>query len=113
MPCIVACRGRGGCAILSEHLHRKMRKREKGANMRRDLTWMIFLSSAIVLMACYTGSAWATPAVGYVSTTMAMSPFSGIDVFNHMNPHDGTNDFWLSWQKTIGNSDIYVQSNVW
>ncbi len=81
--------------------------------MRRDLTWMIFLSSAIVLMACYTGSAWATPAVGYVSTTMAMSPFSGIDVFNHMNPHDGTNDFWLSWQKTIGNSDIYVQSNVW
>ena len=82
--------------------------------MRRKLTWIIFFSAAMVLAALYTGSAWATPAVGYVSTTMAMGPFGGIDVFNQMIPPAGSGgNIWLSWQKTIGNSDVYVQSNVW
>jgi hypothetical protein len=39
-------------------------------------------------------------------------------VFNHLIPPDfwksrHESDIWLSWQKTKGNSDVYVQSNVW
>ena len=45
-----------------------------------------------------------------------MGRFAEIDVLNHLvwndlSPRDA--DIWLSLQKTIGTSDVYVQSNVW
>lgn len=87
--------------------------------MRRKLTWVVLLSAAIVVAALYTGNALATPAVGFVGTTLAVGRFGEIDVFNHLKPERGA-DFekhnrnaWVSWQKTKGLSDVYVQSNVW
>ena len=41
-----------------------------------------------------------------------------INVFNSVIPPDAwkhwlKSDVWLSWQKTKGNSDLYIQSNTW
>jgi hypothetical protein len=47
-----------------------------------------------------------------------MGRFGDIDVSNHRLP-DGSrrsearDNFWLSFQKTKGPSDLFVQSNVW
>ena len=81
--------------------------------MRRKLTAYIMLSTSIIGVAFYAERALATPAVGFVGTTMALGRFGGIEIFNQMVPHDGSGNVWLAWQKTIGLSDIYVQSNVW
>jgi len=44
--------------------------------------------------------------------------FGEIDVFNSVVPPDFwkqwlKSDVWLSWQKTKGNSDLYIQNNTW
>lgn len=79
--------------------------------MRRKLTWMVLSGAAIAFTAVYVGKALATPASGFVGTTLAMGRFGEIDVFNQLIPHD--RNVWLSLQKTKGLSDLYVQSNVW
>jgi hypothetical protein len=87
--------------------------------MRRKLTWVMLLSAAIVVTAIYTRKALATPASGFVGTTLALGRLGEIDVFNHLIPERDTGldehnrNIWLSWQKTKGLSDLYVQSNVW
>ena len=60
----------------------------------------------------------ATPAVGFSGTTLTMGTFGDINVFNSVVPPDFwkswvNSDIWLSWQRTKGNSDLYIQSNVW
>src|SRR6058998_166779 len=81
--------------------------------MRKKLTWAVWISIAIGIMALYTGHALATPASGFVGTTLAVGRFGEIDVFNfnQLLPQNG--NIWLSLQKTKGLSDVYVQSNVW
>jgi quercetin dioxygenase-like cupin family protein len=88
--------------------------------MRKRLTWVILLSAATVITALYTRKALATPASGFVGTTLGGIPgrFGDIDVFNHFLPpnsewEEHRRNIWLSWQKTKGASDLYVQSNVW
>ncbi len=87
--------------------------------MRRRLTWLVLFSAAIVVTAlCHAGHVLATPAQGFVGTTLALGRFGEIDVFNHLiSPNAGREkderSIWLSWQKTKGLSDVYVQSNVW
>jgi hypothetical protein len=87
--------------------------------MRRKLTWVMLLSGAITVTALYARKALATPATpGFVSTTLALGRFGEIDVFNHFIPPNIQQDrhnrnIWLSWQKTRGLSDLYVQNNVW
>lgn len=88
--------------------------------MRKNLAALTFLGIATVVTALYTGRARATPATGFVGTTIALGRFSDIDVFNQQvlatNPwrDDGTGkNIWLSLQKTKGASDLYVQNNVW
>jgi hypothetical protein len=87
--------------------------------MRKRLTWLVLLSAAILVMALYhVKKVMATPAEGFVGTTLAVGRFGEIDVFNHqIQPnieHDRhKKDVWLSWQKTQGTSDVYVQNNVW
>jgi len=88
--------------------------------MRRKLTWVVLLSGAIVIMALYyAGNVWATPAnAGFIATTLAKGTFGEIEVFNHSILPNSTEErhkrnVWLSWQKTKGPSDLYVQSNVW
>jgi hypothetical protein len=80
----------------------------------------VLLSAAIVVTALYhAGNVLGTPANGFVGTTLAVGRFGKIDVFNHFIPPNAQEEeghkrnIWLSWQKTKGLSDLYVQSNVW
>lgn len=84
----------------------------------RKRTWVLVFIAAIVGAVLYAGNVQATPAVGFVGTTLAVGRFDDIDVINHLLPpdfwqHRHKKGFWLSWQKTKGPSDLYVQSNVW
>ena len=86
--------------------------------MRIKLTWIFLLSVVIVAASLYIESAWATPSSGFVSTTLALGRFGEIDVFNHIVTPNGREEehgsgVWLSWQKTKGSSDLYVQNNTW
>ncbi len=89
--------------------------------MRKRLTWLVLLSAAILVTALYHARrVLATPASnpGFSSTTIAKGKFGEIEVFNHFIPPNSTqerhrHDVWLSWQKTKGSSDLYVQSNTW
>ena len=79
--------------------------------MRRKLAWLVLFGAAIVVTTLYVGKAMATPASGFVGTTLALGRFGEIDTFNQLIPSPG--NVWLSMQKTKGLSDVYVQSNVW
>ena len=86
--------------------------------MRRTLKLAILLSAAATLAAYYAGPVLATPATGFVGTTLAVGRFDDINVLNHLIPPDfwksrHNAEVWLSWQKTKGTSDVYVQSNAW
>ena len=72
---------------------------------------LVLFGAAIVVTALYVGKAMATPASGFVGTTLALGRFGEIDTFNQLIPSPG--NVWLSMQKTKGLSDVYVQSNVW
>lgn len=75
--------------------------------MRKRLSWLA--SIAIVGACVYTGVAHATPQNGFVGQTVAMGRFAEFEVNLHTIPAD----IWQSQQKTKGDSDVYVQSNVW
>ena len=104
--------------------------------MRKRLTWTVLLGAAIVITALYTRSALATPASGFAGTTLALGRFDEINVFNHLilpnagaeggvviqhrlgfipdaEPGRDGGNIWLSLQRTKGQSDVYVQTNVW
>jgi hypothetical protein len=84
----------------------------EGGDMRRKLTWVFFMGAAAVGITAYTGNVFATPASGFVGTTIARGQFGDIDVFNQSFPA-GFERPWISMQKTKGPSDLYIQSNVW
>jgi hypothetical protein len=84
--------------------------------MRRTLIWVMLLGSMLMVTARH--QLHATPAAGFVGTTTAMARFGEINVFNELDPPDfwksrHHSDLWVSWQKTKGMSDVYVQNNVW
>lgn len=87
--------------------------------MQRRKTWMMLLSAAILVAALYhTKKALATPAVGFQGTTIALGRLDQFEVFNHFiqpstKMSDDDRKVWLSWQKTKGSSDLYVQNNTW
>src|SRR4051812_30980393 len=85
--------------------------------MRRTILSGFVLAAIIAGVAEHVPGVLATPAVGFTSTTLALGRFGDIDVLNRSFPSAvGTahkRDFWISWQKTKGDSDLYVQSNVW
>src|ERR1700688_5225795 len=90
--------------------------------MRQRFTWVVLFSAAIVVTALfYAARVSATPASGFVGTTLAKGSVGAFEVFNHSilpkspGQDDGRdeNNVWLSMQKTKGSSDLYVQSNVW
>lgn len=87
--------------------------------MQSKLMWGMLLTAVMAGMALYTGNALATPASGFSGATIAQGRFAEIDVFNHFVPLDKgdveehKSNKWLSFQKTKGLSDLYVQSNVW
>jgi hypothetical protein len=78
----------------------------------------VIVVAAFVIAAPYHRSLQATAAVGFVGQTVVMGTFGDIDVFNHVVPPDfwkqwHKSDVWLSWQKTKGDSDLYIQNNTW
>lgn len=91
--------------------------------MRRRSTWLVLLSAAIVVTALYYAKhVHATAAnAGYTSIPLIPVPgrFGDIEVFNHFSLPSSTghehheHDTWLSFQRTKGLSDVYVQNNVW
>lgn len=90
--------------------------------MRKRLTWLVLFSIAVVGTVFYHArSVSATPVDppgSFSGTTLAVGKFGSFDVFNARVIENSTNSknrkkLWLSWQKTKGTSDVYVQSNLW
>ncbi len=76
------------------------------------------VTAALVVAAPYARRAQATTAVGFTGVTIAKGTFGDINVFNHIVAPEvwkqwHGSDVWLSWQKTKGDSDLYIQSNTW
>jgi quercetin dioxygenase-like cupin family protein len=90
--------------------------------MNRRFTWLLLFSAAILVAGLYyTRSAWATKASGFTSTPITPFPSARLpqfEVFNRFvapgsQGEDDDQNVWSSWQKTKGDSDLYVQNNVW
>jgi quercetin dioxygenase-like cupin family protein len=86
--------------------------------MRRLTITTTFAAAAIAMAAFSARPVLATPASGFTGTTLALGRFGDISAFNKLVPpdfwkHRHNQDVWLSWQRTRGTSDVYVQSNVW
>jgi len=80
-------------------------------------SWLAMISTAIGGTALYRAEiVRATSASGF-KATIAGGTFDEIDVFNQTSkdplPPGFPGNLWLSLQKTKGQSDLYVQSNVW
>jgi hypothetical protein len=75
--------------------------------MKRRLIW---LTSALVVSAgAYASVALATPPSGFVGTTLSRGRFEEIDVRSSAPSYQ----HWTAKLETQGQSDLYVQSNVW
>jgi quercetin dioxygenase-like cupin family protein len=81
--------------------------------------WVLGLGMSIVGTTAYVGNVLATPAAGFAGTTVAVGRFGDFDVLNHLRTDDSNTsgherkNHWLSFQKTSGPSDLYIQNNVW
>jgi quercetin dioxygenase-like cupin family protein len=88
--------------------------------MGRKLTSVSCIAAIAVVLVYHVESARATPAVKFTGTTLVKGTFAGFQVFNHFTqdqlqqlaPGFPANT-WLSFQKTEGPSDLYIQSNTW
>jgi len=81
--------------------------------MRNMLKWVLVLVAALC-----AGGVRATPPSGFSGTTVAMGRFGDITVkLRAFMPENARQEdeesFWASIQKTRGDSDLYVQNNVW
>jgi hypothetical protein len=83
----------------------------------RQLLAALALATVIAGAIVCTGNVQATPASGFTGTTLAVGRFGNIDASNYAFfpdvPGHHRQDLWLSFQKTKGPSDLYVQSNTW
>jgi hypothetical protein len=91
--------------------------------MRRKPMWLTLCTAAIGVVALYQAEfARATPASGFAGTNLLplTATFQDFQVFNHLTQDQlqqlapgFPGDTWLSFQKTQGPSDLYLQSNTW
>lgn len=84
--------------------------------MRRKLMWVLVLGG--VSAAAYVGNVMATPSSGFSAITLAVGRLAEFDVMNKLvsddlDPLNSKKRVWHSSQKTKGDSDLYVQSNLW
>ncbi len=84
--------------------------------MSRRMQWA--LGVFLVATAASAMAALATPASGFRGSTLAVGRLGSFDVFNHSEPRPATlgnpgKAPWLSSQRVKGDSDVYIQSNVW
>jgi quercetin dioxygenase-like cupin family protein len=80
--------------------------REEAA-MRKGLGW--FIAVVALGVGVSSGVGHATPAAGFTGTTVALARFQEFSINLHTIPAD----IWQSQQRTRGDSDLYVQQNVW
>jgi hypothetical protein len=86
--------------------------------MRRRLLWGLVFGGIIVGAAGQVRNVLATPASGFAGSTIAVGRLEEFDVTSQLVSDDpdesnSKKNIWLSFQKTKGPSDLYVQSNVW
>jgi hypothetical protein len=86
--------------------------------MRRNVLRAMVAAVVVLAGSWYVESLLATPASGFTSTSLAIGRVGEIDVNNlaiSEDPSDANakKNVWHSLQKTKGESDLYVQSNVW
>ena len=86
--------------------------------MRKKFICLAIFSAVLVVTALHLSrNVLATPASGFKATTLATGTFDQFEVFNQSSknslPAGFPDNVWLSLQKTMGPSDLYVQSNVW
>jgi hypothetical protein len=97
--------------------HAQSEWREKEDDMTRKQMLVLVFGAVFTGAAAYVGTVFATPASGFSGSTIAVGRFGEIDVSNHLLPDDlglhMKKNPWLSFQKTKGVSDLYVQSNLW
>lgn len=81
--------------------------------MQRRTMWLGMFATAILVSSLYfTGKVHATPAVGFTGTTLSQGRFGSFNVSNFFISPD-KHQVWISLEGTKGQSDLYVQSNVW
>jgi hypothetical protein len=85
--------------------------------MRRKLIGALVFSVGLVWVAGPARTVQATPASGFVSTTLSLGRFDAFETSNISLPDNLWGNWrkrvWLSLQKTKGSSDLYVLNNVW
>jgi hypothetical protein len=87
--------------------------------VRRQLACGVVLCATIAIAAFdHLRSAWATSPVGFSTTTLMKTTVGEVEVLNDAMLRDAVGDeprakAWLSRQKTKGQSNLYVQSNIW
>jgi quercetin dioxygenase-like cupin family protein len=74
--------------------------------MKSKWVWTVFV--ALLFLTVYVGKVVATPAMGFVGTTIATAQFGELNTHVRSMPAD-----WQAMIKTKGVSDLFVQSNVW
>jgi hypothetical protein len=92
------------------------RQNLRGSIMKRNLMLVLFNVAIMGAAFYYATKAWATTASGFTGFTLAKGTLGQFEVFNHfvlpkLTDHD--RKVWLSLQKTKGDSDLYIQSNIW
>lgn len=86
--------------------------------MRRKLMWVLVIGGMSAGAAGYVAKVMATPASGFTSTSLAVGRVAEFDVMHKLvwddpDPANSQKNVWHSSQRTKGESDLYVQSNVW
>lgn len=85
--------------------------------MRTKMMWVLVVGVAAGA-AAFVSTVWATPASGFTSTSLAVGRLEEFDVMHKLvsddaDPGNARKTLWHSSQRTRGDSDLYVQSNVW
>ena len=82
--------------------------------MRKHM-WIVATGGVLCLLSMYITGAEATPASGFSGTTVALGRFHDINVSNMQMPSIGVTPRtpWMSFQKSMGMSDAYIQNNTW
>jgi hypothetical protein len=75
--------------------------------MRRRVAVLVL--AAVGGAAAYAVTVLATPGSGFLASTLAVGRFGDVHVENHSRSKDP----WEANLETQGDSDVYVQSNVW
>ncbi len=80
--------------------------------MKHGTTWWVLGGMLTAVVSLGAGRALATPPSGFSGTTIAMGRLGEFEVENVARAVGG-NSAWVSEQHIEGQSDLFVQSNVW